>query len=108
MPLARKGLRTTKDIRRFGLAVAEDAILGAVPPKAASVAIGAVSLSLRAAQLEIRYAESFPQDEEGGINLLESPKRSERDKKIEAMEKELAALKAASDPVVNETPGGAR
>lgn len=116
VPIARRGLRSTRDVKAFGLALAEDVVLGAIAPKVSGAAVSAVGMTLRTMSLELRQAETTKPSPDGGLSLLEGPKiANEEDPEIAALEKLLAALekllaerKAARAKVVNETPGTAR
>lgn len=72
-PIASRGLRSTKDVKQFLLAAAEDVILGSMAPRSVSTAVSAISATLRTVQLEMRHAENLQPVKSGGLDLLADP-----------------------------------
>lgn len=107
--LARSGFRTTTDVKRGALAIAEDVLIGALPPKAATSAVSALSTALRTFDLEMRHCQNAPASGHG-IDLLESPQPAP-DPAAEERQRllvRLAELDAASGKALGEKPGAAR
>lgn len=103
VPIARRGLRTTRDVKTFAFAIAEDVIQGSLAPRLASSAVGAVSAGLRVMQLEMRHKENLQPAQDGSLSLTEGPKALPGvDEEIRFHEKRIAELKAASAPAPDE------
>ena len=111
--LARRGFRTTTDIKRGALAIAEDVLTGALPPKAATSAVSAFSTALRTFDLEMRHCQNAPASGHG-IDLLESPQPAPdaaelaRHQERQRLLARLAELDAASGKALAENPAPSR
>ena len=91
--IASGGLNTTADIATFGSALATDIMTGSVTPKTGAAAVGALRMTLRAFEFQLRYGEG------GTLRVADCGSREPTDRRYYPLKVEEAQLCAQLEQV---------